>query len=361
MLKGNIRVVVRPNDLGHVSDRTAVVVTDAASNSPYSKRERNNGFFNDISNTNTNRKNNGRQTFELTIVSLCFLPNFEVRKPCWREWSLLEKKKSRKISKIFEELLRLQNKLSQIPESEQTAEVREKIFKKVIGDEKRGRVLTYGHGPSFKDVFGKDSECLTDIAIRRAQEKENATNELLREELAATKMLVAHIGLMYKRLLMMDVLLLVDYSKVNDQKDAQLDETSKGKDDEAGRKLHVKKKLKKHGNQGKQGATLSNELLHSLGPCTREGNTDVLCVLTYYMRSICCISQLIRRIANDKWRPTKIIPKYYVCDLLHEPNPHAPSCPCVGVCLAHNTVEVGEKDQGERSFALEEMFMDLKV
>ncbi|KAK9158314.1 hypothetical protein Scep_004888 [Stephania cephalantha] len=53
--------------------------------------------------------------------------------------------------------LRLQNELSQIPESEQTAEVREKIFKKVIGDEKRGRVLTYGHGPSFKDVFGKIS------------------------------------------------------------------------------------------------------------------------------------------------------------------------------------------------------------
>ncbi|KAK9132650.1 hypothetical protein Scep_012178 [Stephania cephalantha] len=67
------------------------------------------------------------------------------------------------------------------------AEVREKIFKKVLGDEKRGRVLTYGHGPSFKDVFGKDFECPTDIAIRRAQEKANATNELLREELAATK------------------------------------------------------------------------------------------------------------------------------------------------------------------------------
>ncbi|KAK9136303.1 hypothetical protein Syun_015633 [Stephania yunnanensis] len=61
------------------------------------------------------------------------------------------------------------------------------ILKKVIGDEKRGRVLTYGHGPSFKDVFGKDSECSADIAIRRAQEKANATNELLREELATTK------------------------------------------------------------------------------------------------------------------------------------------------------------------------------
>ncbi|KAK9088607.1 hypothetical protein Scep_027689 [Stephania cephalantha] len=46
------------------------------------------------------------------------------------------------------------------------------------------------------------------------------------------QMLEAHIGLMFKHLLMMDVLLLVDYSKVNDQKDAQLDESSKGKDDE---------------------------------------------------------------------------------------------------------------------------------
>ncbi|KAK9100296.1 hypothetical protein Scep_023726 [Stephania cephalantha] len=47
-----------------------------------------------------------------------------------------------------------------------------------------------------------------------------------------SSMLEAHIGLMFKHLLMMDVLSLVDYSKVNDQKDAQLDETSKGKDDE---------------------------------------------------------------------------------------------------------------------------------
>ncbi|KAK9139704.1 hypothetical protein Scep_009385 [Stephania cephalantha] len=46
------------------------------------------------------------------------------------------------------------------------------------------------------------------------------------------RMLEAHIGLMFKHLLMMDVLLLVDYSKVNDKKDAQLDVTSKGKDDE---------------------------------------------------------------------------------------------------------------------------------
>ncbi|KAK9132715.1 hypothetical protein Scep_012243 [Stephania cephalantha] len=46
------------------------------------------------------------------------------------------------------------------------------------------------------------------------------------------QMLEAHIGLMFKHLLLMDVLLLVDYSKVNDRKDAQLDETSKGKDDE---------------------------------------------------------------------------------------------------------------------------------
>ncbi|KAK9083702.1 hypothetical protein Scep_030173 [Stephania cephalantha] len=91
----------------------------------------------------------------------------------------------------------MQNELSQIPESEQTAEVREKIFKKVIGDEKRWRVLTYGHGPSFKDVFGKDFECPTDIAIRRAQEKTNATNELLREELAATKVNISSISVVF--------------------------------------------------------------------------------------------------------------------------------------------------------------------
>ncbi|KAK9150653.1 hypothetical protein Syun_008962 [Stephania yunnanensis] len=77
------------------------------------------------------------------------------------------------------------------------AEVREKIFKKVIRDEKRGRVLTYGHGPSFKDVFGKDSECPTNIAIRRAQEKANATNELLREELAATKVNISSISIVF--------------------------------------------------------------------------------------------------------------------------------------------------------------------
>ena len=83
--------------------------------------------------------------------------------------------------------MRLQNELAKVPESEQTPKIREKIFKEVMGEEKRGRVLTYGHGPSFKDVFGKESECPADIAIRTTYEEANAANKLLREELVATK------------------------------------------------------------------------------------------------------------------------------------------------------------------------------
>ncbi|KAL3535036.1 hypothetical protein ACH5RR_003497 [Cinchona calisaya] len=51
----------------------------------------------------------------------------------------------------------MREKLSQIPNTEQTSEVRQRIFREVIGSEYRGYVRTVGLDPSLSRYFGETS------------------------------------------------------------------------------------------------------------------------------------------------------------------------------------------------------------
>ncbi|KAK9118453.1 hypothetical protein Scep_016546 [Stephania cephalantha] len=54
-------------------------------------------------------------------------------------------------------MTRIDSRLSEVLESERTPEMREALFKEVFGNDKRGRVRTYGTGTSRTDVFGHGS------------------------------------------------------------------------------------------------------------------------------------------------------------------------------------------------------------
>ena len=47
----------------------------------------------------------------------------------------------------------LEGRLSQVPDSEQTTEKWDELFKRFVGNEGHGRVRTYEFGPSPTDVF----------------------------------------------------------------------------------------------------------------------------------------------------------------------------------------------------------------
>ena len=49
---------------------------------------------------------------------------------------------------------RINDLLSQVPESSQSATFREEVFTKVLGPDDHGRIRTYGLGPCPSEVFG---------------------------------------------------------------------------------------------------------------------------------------------------------------------------------------------------------------
>lgn len=54
-------------------------------------------------------------------------------------------------------LAQLEDRLSQVPESKQTSEKRDEVYRRFVGDEGHGRVRTYGFGPSRTDIFRRSA------------------------------------------------------------------------------------------------------------------------------------------------------------------------------------------------------------
>ncbi|KAK9110714.1 hypothetical protein Sjap_018774 [Stephania japonica] len=70
----------------------------------------------------------------------------------------------------------MNGRLAEVSEIEQTPELREKIFKEVMGQEGHGHVRTYGLGPSYRDVFGSTSNVPADVTIQALRNEVMTTN-----------------------------------------------------------------------------------------------------------------------------------------------------------------------------------------